>query len=151
MNSVQTVTLNSALSLKLGWVHSVHTQKPGRAHNAHVVGAAARTASLSRACRSRSQHRSHAQRAQVARIAPRSWAHVATSFSCPAQAKSRHHFQVATSWTTKPCRDIKSVSRHHSGHSRSRHQNQVATLLEATLCCDINFMSRPHLCPQWDF
>ena len=53
-------------------------------------------------------------------------------------------------WQAKPCRDIKSVLRHHSGQSRSRHQNQVATLLEATLCRDINFMSRPHFCPQWD-
>ena len=50
----------------------------------------------------------------------------------------------------EPCRNIKSVSRHHSGQSRSRHQNQVTTLLEATLCRDINFMSRPRFCPHWD-
>ena len=51
----------------------------------------------------------------------------------------------------EPCRDIKSVSRHHPGISRSRHQNQVATLLEATLCRDIKFMSRHCFCPQWAF
>ena len=169
---------------KLGWVHSAHTQNPGRAqcpcrgrccahnklvarmsrtqlaqvsrstctgraHSAQVVGAAARTTSWSRACRAHSQRRSRAQRAQVARIVPRSWAHVATSFPCPAPGQvatslpgrdvnpmSRPPFcptkttQIATPISIRqaePCRDIKSVSRHHSGQSRSRPQNGVAT------------------------
>ena len=61
---------------------------------------------------------------------------------------SRHQ---TTTMQAEPCRDIKSVLRHHPGLSKSRHQNQVATLLEATLCRDINFMSRHCFCPQWAF
>ena len=68
--------------------------------------------------------------------------------ACP---MSRPHFDVAISRQPESCRDIKSVSRHHSGVPRSRPQNGVATpfLLPSpkpgrTLCRDINFMSRPH-------
>ena len=68
--------------------------------------------------------------------------------ACP---MSRPHFDVATSRQPESCRDIKSVSRHHSGIPRSRPQNGVTTpfLLPSpkpgrTLCRDINFMSRPH-------
>ena len=68
--------------------------------------------------------------------------------SRPQKMGSRHQ---TTTMQAEPCRDIKSVSRHHQGLSRSRHQNQVATLLEAILCCDINFMSRHRFCPQWAF
>ena len=67
------------------------------------------------------------------------------------QARSRHHFQVATSWTTKPGRDVNSMSRppccpnktaqvatskwgrdtsfHRVGRTMSRHQIGVATPL----------------------
>ena len=108
------------------------------ARSAHVVGAAARTASLSRACHVRSQRRSRAQRAQVARIAPKSWAH------------------VATSWTTKPGRDVNPMSRRQSHVATSLMLNQnslgrdlkngVATptsmgsqnhVATANRCCDI--------------
>ena len=68
--------------------------------------------------------------------------------ACP---MSRPHFDVATSRQQETCRDIKAMSRHHSGIPRSRPQNGVATpflLLRPkpgrTLCRDINFMSRPH-------
>ena len=161
MNSYPNSDCKQCTESKLGWVHSAHTQNPGRERSAHVVGAATLTASLSLTCRARSQRRSCAQRAQVARIALRSWAHVATSFPCPVpgqvatslpdhdllddQARSRSQPHVATSLMpnqnnlgrdlkngvatpisigqAEPCRDIKSVSRHHLGLSRSRHQN----------------------------
>ena len=96
MNSVQTVTLNGALSQN--WVGcTVRTPKTQ----------VARTLRAQCPCRGRCC----AHSMLVARIAPRSWAHVVTSFSCPAQARSRHHFQVATSWTTKPGCDVNPMSR----------------------------------------
>ena len=70
---------------------------------------------------------SHAQLAQVAHVAPRSWAQVATSLPYPTPG------QVATSipgrdlLEANPCRDIKLVSRHRSGHSRSRPLHMVTT------------------------
>ena len=115
MNSVHEQCSNSdpkqCTVTKLGWVHSAHTQNPSRAHTALAVPMSWALLRAQQACRARSQRRSRAQRAQVARIAPRSWVHVATFFSCPAQARSRHHFQAATSWTTKPGRDIIPMSR----------------------------------------
>ena len=91
------------------------------------MGAAARTASLWCACRACSQRRSRAQRAQVARIAPRSWVHVATSWRlipvatsnwCRDTAQSTPGRDlrngVATPTTTmqpEPCRDMKTKSR----------------------------------------
>ena len=70
---------------------------------------------------------SRAQRAQVARIAPRSWAHVATSLPCPAPGQVATSFLGRDLLEANPCRDIKLVSQHHSGHFRSRPQNGVAT------------------------
>ena len=62
---------------------------------------------------------------------------VATSIPCrdlpsaqPKQSRSRPQNGVATPTSMgqpEPCRDIKSVLRHHSGHSRSRPQKGVAT------------------------
>ena len=84
---------------KLGWVHYAHTQNPGRAHSAHVVGAAARTASRSRTCR-----------ACTCRNTPRQ----------PAP-RSRPHFDVTTSRQPESCRNIKSMLRHRGS------QKHVAT------------------------
>ena len=106
MNSYPNSDCKQCTESKLGRVHSAHTQNP---------------------CRARSQRGSRAQRVQVARIAPRSRGQVATSFPCQPPSRSRHRFQVATSWTTNPCRDIKLVSRHYSCHFRSQPPNGVAT------------------------
>ena len=137
MNSVQTVTLNSALSQN--WVGCIV-----RTTSAHVVGAAVRTASLSSACRARSQRRSRAQPTQVARMlgvhlsrhAQVACPQVATSLRCrdikAASIMSRHligvatpsrplhvatSIGVATSFLYPhrcPCRDIKMMSRHQA-------------------------------------
>ena len=102
---------------KLGWVHSAHTQNPGRAHTARAV--------------------------------PMSWAYWAcTCCDTPRQPapRSRPHFDVATSRKPKSCRDIKSMSRHHSERSRSRPQNGVATpnlLSPIHPSRDVHFLSRP--------
>ena len=107
-----------------------HPEPRSRAHCArrsHVVGAAARTASLSRSCRDHSQRRSRAQRAQVARIVPRSWAHAMTSFRCTVPGQVATSFPGRDFLEANPCRDIKLVSRHRSVHSRSRPPNGVAT------------------------
>ena len=142
-NSVQTVTLNSALSLKLGWVHSAHTQKLGRVRSAHVVGAAARTASAGRA---------HARRALVV-TRPGSLSPGRDLTSMSRHQGGQNH--VATSnrchdtTQTTPCRDIKSVSRHQivvatsflmpSPLPMSRHQTYPS---HCHPCRDIQFMSR---------
>ena len=106
LNSVHEHCPNSDLKqytvTKLGWVHSAHTQNPGRAHSANVLGAAARTSGLSHACRTRSQRRSRACWACTCRDTPRK----------PALGQVATSFQVATSWKLAPCRDIKLVSRH---------------------------------------
>ena len=99
-------------------------------------GVVARTASLSRACRARSQRRSRACWACTCRDTPRQ----------PAP-RSRSHFDVATSRQPESCRDIKSMSRHHSERSRSRPQNGVATLNLLSPIQqgrDVHFLSRPH-------
>ena len=132
-----------------------HPEPRSRAHcarSANVVGAAACTASWLRACRAHSQRRSRAQRAQVGHIAPRSWAHVATSFPCPApgqvatslpgrdllddQTRSRRQSHVATSLLPNQNnlgRDLKKWGRdpnfHTAGRTMSRHQIGVATPL----------------------
>ena len=126
-------------------------------------------------------------RAHTARAVPMSWvllraqqtgrarmrlcrARSCACYACPRRdpmPRSRHPM---TTRQPESCRDIKSVLRHHLGHSRSRPQNGVATpfllpspkagrdtetrsrpLLETNLCRDINFMSQPCFCPQWDF
>ena len=148
---------------KLGWVHSVHTQNPGRAHTACAVPMSWALLRTQQACRAHvaraaSAGRAHAGRALVA-TRPGSLPpgrdltsvsrhqggqnHVATSNRCrdttqnapgrDLKTGSRHQ---TSSMQPEPCRDIKSVSRHHPSLSRSRHQNQVATLLEVTICRD---------------
>ena len=117
---------------KTGWVHSVHTQNPGRAHTTRAVpmswallraqqtGRAhvARAASTGRA---RSQHRSRAQPAQVARSSCAGRVH-----SAQAVGASRDLLplpspdQVATSL---PGRDLL------NHQARSRRQSHVATFL----------------------
>ena len=77
---------------KLGWVQSAHTQNPGRMHTERAVPMSWALLRAQQACRTRSQRRSRVQRAQVACIAPRSWAHVETSFPCPVPG------QIATSF-----------------------------------------------------
>ena len=79
-------------------------QRPSRAHVTCTAYAG----------RALSMRRPRAQHAQVARIAPRSWAQVATSFPCPALG------QVATSL---PSRDLL------DDQARSRCQSHVATSL----------------------
>ena len=142
LNSVQTVTLNSALSQN--WVgctvrtprtqvaRTLRAQCPCRgrccAHSKLVVR-------MSRACRTRSQRRSRACWECTCRDTPRQ----------PAPG-SRPHFDVATSRQPASCRDIKSVSRHHPDHSMSRHQIGVATSFlcpHRCPCRDIKMMSRP--------
>ena len=102
--------LNSAQNSALHQIRScaLSAQRPGRAHNLR---------------------RSRAQRAQVARIALRSWAHVATSFPCPAQGQVATLFPSRDLLEASPCRDIKLVSRHYLGQSRSRPPGGVATPL----------------------
>ena len=129
MNSVQTVTLNSALSQNgVGFTQCAHPEPRSRAHcahSAHVVGATARTASLSRACRSRSQRRSRACLACTCRDTPRQ----------PAP-KSQPHFDVATPRQPTSCRDILFMSRHQACSAKT---GQVATSLPGRNLC----MSRP--------
>ena len=116
-----------------------HPEPRSRAHcvrSAHVVGAAARTASLSRACRAHSQRRSRACWACSCRNTPRQ----------PAP-RSRPHFDVVTSRQPETCRDIKSMSQHHAERSRSRPQDGVATpnlMSPIHLGRDVHFLSRPH-------
>ena len=123
MNSVQTVTLNSALSQN--WVgYTVCTPK---AQVAHTLRAQCPCRGCCYAHSKLVASMSGAQRAQVARIAPRSWAHVATSFLCPYPGQVVTSFPGRDLLEANPCRDIKLVSRHRSGNSRSRPPNGVAT------------------------
>ena len=129
MNSIQTVTLNSAMSQKLGWVYSAHTQNLGRAHTGQVVGAVTCTADWSRACRSYSQRRSRAQHAQVTCIGRGRKSRPPFCLIKTAQIATTK-IGVATPISIgqpEPCSDIKLVSRHHSGQSSSRPPNGVAT------------------------
>ena len=102
MNSVHEQCPNSdpkqCTESKMGWVHSAHTQNPGRAHTARTMP---RSWALLRACRAHNQRKSRAQRAQDAssacagralsvRKSRAQRAQVATSFPCPAPG------QVAT-------------------------------------------------------
>ena len=116
-----------------------HPEPRSRAHcarSAHVVGAAARTIGLSRACRAYSQRRSCA-----------CWACTCRDTPMQPAPKSRPHFDVTTSRQPESCRDIKSMSRHHVECSRSRPQDGVATpnlLSPIHSGCDVHFLSRPH-------
>ena len=140
---------------KLGWLHSAHTENPGRAHTARTVPMSWALLLAQQAYRASSQRRSRAYWVCTFRNTPRQ----------PAP-RPRPHFDVATSRQPESCRDIKSMSRHHPEHSRSqpqiscrdtvspaqpqarsRHQNQVATSWTTNLCRNIVFLSRPRSCP----
>ena len=133
MNSDPNSDYKQCIESKPGWVHSAHTQNPGRKHTARAVPRSwallraqqvgrARMRAWSRAGMRRSRAcwacagRAHAGRALVAtRLS--SLSQVATSkrgrdFVSPTkpQARSRLPFRVATSWTTKPGRDANPMS-----------------------------------------
>ena len=146
MNSYLNSDWKQCTKSKLGWVHSAHTQSPGRAHTARAVPKSWALLRVQRPCRAHSQRKPRVQRAQVTRIAPRSWAHVATSLPCPVlPPRSRRHFDVATSWrpshvaTSHWCRDTVSPAQHQA---RSRLHFEVATSWTTNLCRDVNPMSR---------
>ena len=67
MNSVHEQCPNSdpkqCTESKMGWVHSAHTQNPGRAHTARTMP---RSWALLHTCRAHNQRRSRAQHAQDA-------------------------------------------------------------------------------------
>ena len=60
-------------------------------------------------------------------VARMSRAQVATSLPCPAPCQVATSFPGRDLLKANPCRDIKLVSGHRSGHSRSRPPNGVAT------------------------
>ena len=147
-------------------MHSAHTQNPGRAHSAHVVGAAARTADRSRACCAHSQRMSRACWRALVATRPGSLPLVVTSLRCrdikATRIMSRHQISVATPFLLpcpKPGRDTRtrsrpswrlpyvatSISCHDfvSQQARSRSQFHVATSWRLNLCHDIKSMSRP--------
>ena len=59
------------------------------------------------------------------------------------QARSRLPFQVATSWTTKPCRDTNPMSRLQFPTGQVATSVPCRDLLETNPCRDIKSMSRP--------
>ena len=154
MNSVQTVTVNSALSQN--WVgctvrtpkahvaSTLRAQCPGRgrccAHNAHVARMSrAQPAQAARSACAGRAHSSHVVGAcRDLPALPSQTAQVATSLRCrdikAARIMSRHHIGVATPSllpSLKPGR-----------HPMSRHQFHVATSWTTNLCRDVNHMSR---------
>ena len=137
MNSDLNSDCKQCIESKLGWVHSAHTQSPGRAHTACAVP---RSWALLRA--------QLTGRAHVALTASACHALAGVRWSRHAQAaypRSRPHFDAATSRQPESCRDIKSVPRHCfscPAPSQVATAELVATLLETPLCRDINFMSR---------
>ena len=131
------------------YAHPEPRSRAHYAHNAHVVGAAERTTSWSRACRARSQRRSRAQCAQVSRMLGVHWSRHAQA-SCPRPGRdfvprSRPPEQLSQVTTSTPCRDLLSAqlklprSRpqkwnrdtnfHRPAITMSRHQINVATPL----------------------
>ena len=139
MNSVQTVTLNSALSQN--WVGC--TVRTPRTQVARTLRTVPMSWALLRA--------QQAGRAHVARTASAGRAHARRALveTRPRQPtpRSRPHFDVATSRQPESCRDIKLMSRHHPEHSRSRPKNGVATpnlLSPIHPGRDVHFLSRPH-------
>ena len=132
---------------KLGWVHSAHTQNPSRAHTAWAVPRSWALLRARQAGRARMRAWSRAQLRLLRLPLSRPKAQVMTpNFNRPGRdLKSMSRLASALPTETplsgpKPwsrhqtttrqpesCRDIKSVSRHHSGHSRSRPQNGVTT------------------------
>ena len=118
-------------------MYCAHTQNPGRAHTARVVPMSWALLRAHQACRApvasaASAGRAHARCALVV-TRPGSLPPGRDLTSMSRHQGSQNH--VATSnrcrdtTQTTPCRDIKSVSRHHPGYSMSRHQIGVATPL----------------------
>ena len=120
MNSVQTVTPNSALSQN--WVGcTVRTPRTQ----------VARTASLSRACCARSQRRLSVCWACTCRDTPRQ----------PAP-RSRPHFDVATSRQPESCRGIKSMSQHRGSQKHVATSNRCRDTTQNTPGRDLKTGSR---------
>ena len=111
---------------KLGWVHSAHTQNPGRAHTARAVP-------MSWAL----------LRAQPAQVAPMLGVHLSrhAQAACPRPGRD-----------IVPGRDLLEaslMSRHHSGQSRPRPPGGVAAPLlcpHRCPCSDLAMMSRHQAC-----
>ena len=140
MNSYPNSDCKQYTESKLGWVHNAHTQNPGRAHTARAVPRSwalmrARQAGRAHVARTASTGRAHAGRALIA--------------TRPGSLPPGRDLTSMSQHPRQPesCRDIKSVSRHHSEHSRSRPQNGVATpnlLSPIHPGRDVHFLSRPH-------
>ena len=106
MNSYPNSDCKQCTESKLGWVHSAHTQNPGRAHTARAVPMSWALLSAQQACRAHVAHTASAGRAHAG---------LALVATCPGNLP-----QVATSLR---CRDIKAA------RIMSRHQIDVTTLL----------------------
>ena len=106
---------------KLGWVHSAHTQNPGRTHTAHAVPMSWALLRAQQACRAHVSRTTSAGRAHSAQV-------VGACRDLPALPSQTA--QVATSFPgcdlleAIPCRDITLVSRHRLACLAS---SQVAT------------------------
>ena len=114
-------------------MHSAHTQKPGCAHTARAVP---RSWALLRTQPTGREHvtrTTSSGRAQVALIAPRPWAHVATSFLIHPQAgydivpRSRPPGRLSQVATSIPCHDLPSAQ---PKQSRSRPQNRCRDITQ---------------------
>ena len=143
MNSYPTSDCKQCTESKLGWVHSAHTQSPGRAHTACAVPRSWALLRAQRPCRAHSKRMPRAQREQAARSACAGRAHSSHVVGpcCDLPALPSPTVQVGTSLR---CRDIKAariMSRHHIGVATP--SLLPASSQVATLCRDINFMSRP--------
>ena len=149
MNIYPNSDCKQCIESKLGWVHSAHTKNPGRSHTARAEPMSWALLRAQQAGREHVERRSSACRAQVARIAPRSWAHVATSLPCSVKPpRSRRHLDVATSRQPESCRDIISVSRHRlSCQPQAKSPPYVATSISCHDLLDDQPMSRrqPHV------
>ena len=108
---------------KLGWVHSAHTQSPGRAHTARAVPMSWVLLRAQQTCCEHVGCSACAGRAHSAQVVG----------ACRDLFPLSIPRQVVTSFPSRdlleanPCHDIKLVSRHRSGHSKSRPPNGVAT------------------------
>ena len=130
MNSYLNSDYKQCTESKLGWVHSAHTQNPGRAHTARAVPrswALLRAQQAGRVYVARSQRRSRAQHAQVARMLGVRWSQHAQA-ACP---RSRPQNRVATSF---PLPNPRPGSDFLSGSRPPGRLSQVAT---PTTCCDL--------------
>ena len=119
MNSVHEQCPNNdpeqCIVTKLGWVHSVHTQNPGRAHTARAVPMSWALLRAQQACR-----------AHVAHVASAGRAHAGRAL-------------VATRPGSLPLgRDLTSMSRHQGSQHHVATSNQCRDTIQTTPCRDIN-------------